>query len=113
MKLVPLLKKIVTKSTGLRIMARNTLFAMKNVRYRANGVSVKVDEKLLIFGAYNGKSYACSPKAVYEYMIGQEQFREYKFIWIFDKPEEYKFLEENHNTKVINIRSKECEKGIG
>ena len=110
MKLVPLLKKIVTKSTGLRIMARNTLFAMKNVRYRANGVSVKVDEKLMIFGAYNGKSYACSPKAVYEYMIGQEQFREYKFIWIFDKPEEYKFLEENPNTRVINIRSKECEK---
>lgn len=74
------------------------------------GISVKTDEKMIIFGAYNGKSYACSPKAVYEYMIREKRFQEYQYVWIFDMPEKYHFLEKNLNTKVVKNKSAECER---
>ena len=56
MKLVHVLKNIAKKSTFLRILMRNGMYSAKKVLYKLRGISVKVDEKLLIFGAYNGKN---------------------------------------------------------
>lgn len=110
MKIVPILKSMAKKSTALRILMRNVMYTMKKIRFICNGLTVSVDDKLLIFGAYNGKSYACSPKAVYKYMVHKEEFKEYRFVWFFDKPEDYKFLESNRNTTVVKKGSSECEK---
>lgn len=112
MKIVAVLKNVAKKSTVLRILMRNIMYAMKRIRFIANGLKVSVDDKLVIFGAYNGKSYACSPKAVYQYMIRNEKYKDYKFVWFFDAPEEYGFLEKNRNTIVVKKGSSECEKHL-
>ena len=103
------LKNFAKKSTALRIALRGTRDTLRNARYIARGVSEKVDEKLVVFSAFNGKSYTCSPKAVYEYMINDSRFSGYRFVWFFEHPEDYKHLEKNPNTKVIKNQSKECE----
>ena len=87
MKLVAVLKNIAKKSTFLRILMRNTMYSLRKVLYVLRGMNVKTDEKLLVFGAYNGRSYACSPKAVYEYMISNPRFQDYRYVWFFDNPE--------------------------
>lgn len=110
MKIIPALKSIAKKSTALRIVMRNTWYMACKCGYMARGLSVKTDDKLLIFSAYNGKSYACSPKAVYEYMIGSGRFPDYRFVWLFDEPEKYGFLENNENTEVVKNQSAQCEK---
>lgn len=110
MKIIPTLKSMAKKSTGLRILMRNTRNLMYRFRYIVRGLTVKIDERLVIFGAYNGKSYACSPKTVYECMLQDERFEDYQFIWLFEHPEEYWFLEKNRNTKVVKNQSAECEK---
>lgn len=101
---------LAQRSTFLRIFMRNTRNFIHKILYRLNGISVKVDDKLIIFSAYNGKGYSCSPKAVYEYLIASDKYSDYKFVWLFDKPEEYAFLTQNKNTIVIKNKSKECEK---
>lgn len=103
------LKNFAKKSTALRIALRCTRDTLRNTRYIARGLSAKVDDKLIVFSAFNGKSYTCSPKAVYEYMIRDARFDGYRFVWFFDKPEEYLFLEQNPNTRVVKNKSKECE----
>lgn len=110
MKIIAILKNIAKKSTSLRILMRNTRYFVYKLRYMLRGISVRTDENLVVFSAYNGKSYACSPKAVYEYMLQNDNFSEYQFVWIFDKPENYKFLEDNRNTKIVKSQSSECEK---
>ena len=110
MRIVVVLKNIAKKSTFLRIFMRNTMYSMRKVLYVLRGISVKVDEKLIVFGAYNGHSYACSPKAIYEYMVHNPQYKEYRFVWLFDRPEEYQFLTKNKRTKVVKNQSAECEK---
>ena len=53
----------------------------------------------IVFDSYLGEQYSCNPKALYEYLIknGDDKF---EFIWAFQEPEKFKFLEENSNTKV-------------
>lgn len=110
MKIVPILKNVAKKSKFLRVFMRNGMYSLKRIRFIMNGFSVRVDDRLLVFGAYNGKSYACSPKAVYEYMIQNEKYKNYKYVWFFDEPDKYEFLEKNRNTKIVKKGSSECEK---
>lgn len=86
------------------------MYGVKKAKYRKSGKGVKVNPKMAIFGSYNGRSYVCSPKAVYEYMISDESYANWNFVWFFDHPEKYSFLEENPNTKVVKRGSAECER---
>lgn len=50
---------------------------------------LKTDEKLIVFNSYGGRKYDDSPKAVYEKMINDPRFEDYKFVWAFLHPEEH------------------------
>ena len=65
MKVTALLKNVAKKSTVLRMIMRNCMYGMYKVRYLMRAVSCKTDDRLVVFSAYSGKNYACSPKAVY------------------------------------------------
>lgn len=109
MKATALLKNIAKRSTALRIIMRNCMYGMYKVRYSMRAASCRTDDRLVAFSAYSGKNYACSPKAVYEYMLKEERFSGYRFVWIFDDPEKYSFLEENRDTRVVGKGSAGCE----
>lgn len=110
MSIVAKLKNTILKSSTMRIILRNSRNYVRKVRYIKRGKSIEVDEKMVMFGAYDGRSYVCSPKAVYEYMAGNKEYSDYRFIWYFDEPEKYRFLEKNRNTTVVKKQSAECEK---
>lgn len=110
MKFITTCKNIAEKSTFLRIIMRKLLYSAKKIIYRLRGISLNADDHTVIFGAYNGKSYVCSPKAIYEYMISDEAFSDYQFVWMFKNPDNYRFLEKNKNTVLVKSGSSECEK---
>ena len=60
--------------------------------FRIRGLGKKTDDKTVMFYSFKGKSYACSPKAIYEYMINSKKYKDYKYIWAFQEPEKYEFL---------------------
>ena len=80
---------------------------IKKIKYKILTIGIKVDEKTIMFCTFNGKSYACSPKALYEYIINDEKYKNYKFIWSFKDEQKYKFLEKNKKTKIVKHNSKE------
>ncbi|MDD6043083.1 MAG: CDP-glycerol glycerophosphotransferase family protein [Eubacteriaceae bacterium] len=104
------IKKIILENEGLRIVARTARNKLKQARYVSRGLSTRIDDKLIVFSAYNGKNYTCSPRAVYERLIADPAYSDYLFVWFFEHPEEYRFLEENINTKVVKNQSALCEK---
>ena len=108
------LKKLVLvlseKSVIFRYIFRGTYGLCKKIQYKLNTIGIKIDDKTIIFNVFNGKSYSCSPKALYEYMLKDEKYADYKFIWSFKNVEDYKFLEKNRNTKVVKNNSKEYQK---
>ena len=98
------------KNLALRKIIRSFNSFIRKINYKISSFGVKVDEKTLLFCCFNGKSYSCSPKAIYEYMINTDEFKDYKFIWAFSDEKKYKNLEKNKNTSVVKIRTKEYKK---
>jgi CDP-glycerol glycerophosphotransferase len=91
---------------------RNTLYKKRKLYYWWRGHGVTPDEKTVVFNSFNGKTYGCSPKAVYEYMISHEEFADWQFIWAFKNAKKHKFLEENPNTKVIRQTARIYERKL-
>ncbi len=94
------------KSLILRKIIRKSLYCFRFVQYKIMGIGKKVDDRLIIFACYGGKSYVCSPKAIYEYMQSSEEYADYKFVWVFKDIEQHKDLENNKNTILVTNGSK-------
>ena len=94
----------------IRDFMRESLYIVKGIRYKFRGLGITTDEKVVVFQAFKGQKYACSPKAIYEEMLEDERFRDYTFVWLFKNPDEFRFLKENRNTKIMKYGSKNCEK---
>lgn len=70
----------------------------------------KVNPKLIAFEAFMGRKYVDSPRAIYEYMLSSEEYKDYEFVWLFKQPEDYKFLENNPRTTVAKYGGEEYYK---
>ncbi len=46
----------------------------------------KVDPRLVLFDSYFGGKYACNPRALYEQMLADPKYADYRFVWAFKKP---------------------------
>lgn len=105
------IKKIIIdfskKNLVFRKFVRKTLYIKRKLKYLKYYYKYKVDDKMIFFEAYDGRNYACSPKAIYEYMINNKKYKDYKFVWAFKYPNKYKF---DDNTIVVKSNSKECFK---
>ncbi|MCF0141725.1 MAG: CDP-glycerol glycerophosphotransferase family protein, partial [Mogibacterium sp.] len=68
-----------------------------------NAANQPIEEKTILFESFVGRKYADSPKAIYEYMVNSEEYKDYKFIWFFRERclDEYIFLEKNERTSLM------------
>lgn len=102
----------IKKRVILRKLAREIYNIIGFIIFKIRTLGKKVDDNIIFFYAFKGKSYSCSPKAVYEYMISKEEYKNYKYIWAFSEPEKYEFLNKNHNTKIIKYGGTEYQKAL-
>ncbi len=66
-----------------------------------------VDDKLVVFESYWGKSYSCSPRAIYEGMLRDSRFEDFRFIWSFQDVRAHQYLLENPRTSLVERNSRE------
>lgn len=101
---------LAKKNHWFRNMSRKIMYFLKRMKYVITGLNKKVDEKTIVFSCFGGKSYTCSPKAIYEYMLTDQKYNDYTFVWFFKDVQKYDFLNKNRNTKVVKSYSKEFTK---
>lgn len=65
-------------------------------------IFVKTDERLILFVSFGGRRYADSPKAIYEYMLKDERFRDYNFVWAFVNPSEFPKIDQKVQIDTFN-----------
>ena len=110
-KIKKLLMELAKKNLIFRKVFRISLNLYRLTRYKFRGIGQKTDEKMILFSCFNGKSYADSPKAIYNCIKENDKYSDYKFIWAFSKPKNYKYLEKNNkNTVVLKVNTKQYEK---
>ncbi|MFR4373510.1 MAG: CDP-glycerol glycerophosphotransferase family protein, partial [Acutalibacteraceae bacterium] len=83
---------------------------MRRLRFLCRAGLPHIEEKTVVFAAYGGRSYACSPKAIYEYMRDTPEYGDFTLIWLFKDPERYRFLEAHPRTKLCAFGSSEADR---
>lgn len=108
-KLKVLIINISKKNKLFRKLVRRTNMILKKIKYLYYYVRYNIDEKTILFEAFGGRNYTCSPKAIYEKMTTMDEFKNYKFIWAFINPNEHNVLSDKR-LKIIKSKSKEYYK---
>ncbi|MGN0383983.1 MAG: CDP-glycerol glycerophosphotransferase family protein [Eubacterium sp.] len=90
---------------SFRSIIRNIVLGFKSVQSAFCRNIVTIDCKKVFFEAYQGRRYACSPKALYEEMLANEEYSEYSFVWAVRDTDKYKFISDNKNTKIVKFES--------
>ena len=115
-KMIKKVKKIILKISEKSVIARKVIRSAsdiyRKIKYKIATVGIKVDDKTIMFCVFDGRSYTCSPKAIYEYMLKSRSYEDHKMIWAFKDVEKYRCLESNKNTKIVKINTREYKKSL-
>ena len=93
------------KHPKLRLIVRFCLLQYRKLKYLILGLGLKVDSNLIVFECYMGRQYTCSPKALYLELLTNKKYSNYKFVWAFKHPADFRYLE-NERTKIVKYNSK-------
>lgn len=107
-----LARTIAKRNVMLRKMMRDIMKQYRIIRFKLHTREISTDKYTILFIAFNGKSYGCTPKAVYEYMLTSGKYSDYRFIWVVRDMEKYEYLTHNPNTLIVKNRTKEYEKAL-
>ena len=105
-KIKKLIIDLCKKSKTLRKIARFLLRKNNNNKYKKYMNKYVTDEKVILFEAFGGRNYTCSPKAMYEKMITMKEFQDYEMVWAFVEPEKHE-VAKFKNLKIIVSKSEE------
>ena len=101
---------LAKKNVFIRKILRKTKYLLEIVRYTYYYLFYKVDDKTIFFESFGGASASCSPKAIYNYLIENKDYKDYKFIWAFKNPEKDHLIKRNKNLTIVKSKSKDYYK---
>ncbi|MDD2504687.1 MAG: CDP-glycerol glycerophosphotransferase family protein [Bacilli bacterium] len=93
-----------------RRILRRLLFIYRRIKYLQYYIVNKTDDKIIVFEAYMGRNYACSPKAIFETIMKDPKYKDYKFVWAFKKTSDYLFMNEFKNITLVKYGGKQYYK---
>jgi len=97
-------------SVAFRGVFRKTLRAKNTLKYVLKyKLRYKTNDKIILFETFSGRSYGCSPKAIYERMLTMPEFKDYTFVWAFGRVDRHT-VKEDERTIVVKAKSKDYYK---
>lgn len=99
-------KKLVNSNRIANKMFENVQVFRRRRYYKKMYKTLGVDDKLIIFEAFLGKQYACSPKAIYEAMLRDEYFKDFEFVWVFRNPSQRRLEFDDPRTIIVKYNSR-------
>ena len=93
----------------LRKLARRMVYSSQRSEYVRTGKNVATDLKMIAFCTFDGRDYSDSPKAVYEFVKQSSLYEDYMFVWLFNDPAKYRFLEDER-TSIVKTGTKEADR---
>ncbi len=98
----------------LRKPVRDLTINRRRRLYNTKTKGLTTDPNLIVFCTFSGKGYSDSPRAIYEYMLSQEKYNNYRFVWVFKKPGHFRWLtEQNRDTTVVKWNSHAFIRAMG
>lgn len=91
----------------IKNILRNIMLFYKKVLYGFACLTTKVDNKLVVFEAFQGRSFSCNPKAMYVAMRDNEEFKDYRFVWCFRSLDKHAYCRKFDRTEIVKFESYE------
>ena len=79
-KLKNAVTNFIKKHSEYRDIVRDSFNFLRGIKYKIGGIGKKIDEKTILFSCFNGVSYTCSPKALYEEILKSDKYDDYKLV---------------------------------
>lgn len=101
---------LAKKNIFIRKILRKTKYILGKVKYTYYYLFYKVDNKTIFFESFGGASASCSPKAIYNYLIENKDYKDYKFIWAFKNIKKDHLIKKSKNLIIVKSKSKDYYK---
>lgn len=88
------------------MIVQNYSLIKKRLRFKVRRLLSPTRDKMIIFESFHGKRYADNVKAIYEKMLQDERYKDFRFVWAFADTQEHSFLRQNNRTLVIKKGTK-------
>ena len=108
-KIKKILMDISKKNVFFRKLFRKCLLFKNKLSYSIYKKKYSIDDKTILFEAFGGRNYTCSPKAIYEKILTMPEFKDFKFVWAFVEPDKHE-IKEDERTIIVKSKSKEYYK---
>lgn len=92
----------------IRKIVRFLMNLFGKIKYNFYKFTTKTDDKMIVFEAYQGRNYACSPKEIYLSLLENSKYKDYKFIWCFRDINK----KIDGNAKIVKYKSKDYYKSF-
>ena len=89
----------------MREILRALMLLYKRGLYLIAKLITKTDYQTVVFESYQGRSYACNPKGIYEAMISDEKYQEFQFVWVLRKMEAKNEIPMDKRCSVVRFES--------
>lgn len=83
--------------------ARYTYWSRQKARFDKLSAETQTDERMVVFEAFGGAKYVCSPKAICEKMLEDPRFDDYTFYWSFKGRYVNAFEKQRRNGQVDGV----------
>lgn len=89
----------------MRELLRALMLFYKRCVYNTAKLITKTDNRTIVFESFQGRSYACNPKGIYEAMVSDEKYSDYRFVWVLRNPENKNRILMNDKCSVVKFES--------
>lgn len=100
-----LVKRFMQNSRIFYGLYKWIIYTKRNITFK-KFCKEPLNEKTILFESFQGRLYACSPKAMFLAALEDERFKDYTFIWSVRNLKKYAFLKKYPNTKLIKYNTK-------
>lgn len=92
----------------LRIQVRKSVYNRREKTYWHRYKKLPVDPKKILLESFAGRHYSDNPRAIYEYMLQNEKYRDFTFVWALREPEKAaEFPQLSCRTRIVKYLSEE------
>lgn len=90
---------------------RYVYWGERKKRFDALSAKAQTDERMVIFEAFGGRKYVCSPKAIYEAMLQDPRFDDWTLCWSFKGGVARRLEEEGLTEEMLGPRAQIIVRG--
>lgn len=98
---------VLRHTPALRQTARKVYYALRSRRWEKLAKATPTQPHTILFECFGGRQFGCSPRSLYEQVLSDPRFSDYRLIWAFTEAD----LKEHQNHPLIKGRAEVITRG--